>query len=49
MTCWWPIPFRKTATLAISNYGTADVTVEMGDIGIADWKWTDRTMYFNSS
>ena len=49
MTCWWPMPIKKTATIAITNHGTADVAVELGDIGIADWTWTDRTMYFHSS
>ncbi len=49
MTCWWPMPFKKTAAITITNHGAADVAVELGDIGIADWKWTDRTMYFNSS
>lgn len=43
MTCWWPMPFKKTATITISNHGTTDVTVELGDIGIAEWQWTDRT------
>ena len=49
MTCWWPMPFKKTAAITISNHGTSDVTVELGDIGVADWTWTNRTMYFNSS
>ena len=49
MTCWWPMPFRETATIAVTNYGTSDVTVELGEIAVADWTWTDRTMYFHSS
>lgn len=49
MTCWWPMPFKKTAAITITNHGTSDVTVELGDIGVADWTWTNRTMYFNSS
>ena len=49
MTCWWPMPFKKTAAITITNHGTEDVAVELGDIGIADWTWTNRTMYFNSS
>jgi len=49
MTCWWPMPFRETATIAVTNHGTSDVTAELGDIGVADWTWTDRTMYFHSS
>ena len=49
MACWWPMPFKKTAAITINNYGTSDVTVELGDIAVADWTWTDRSMYFNSS
>jgi hypothetical protein len=49
MTCWWPMPFRETATIAVTNHGTSDVTVELGEIAVAEWTWTDRTMYFHSS
>ena len=49
MECWWPMPFRKNAVVKIINYGDSDVSVELGDIEITDWQWTDRTMYFNSS
>ncbi len=49
MTCWWPMPFKKNATLKITNYGDSEVSVELGDMGISEWTWTDRTMYFNSS
>jgi len=48
MTCWWPMPFREKATIAVTNHGNCDVTVELGDVGVADWTWTDRTMYFQS-
>lgn len=49
MTCWWPMPFKKSASVAVVNHGTADVTVELGDIGVADWTWTERTMYFHGA
>ena len=49
MTCWWPMPFRETATISVTNHGTSDVTVELGDVAVAEWTWTDRTMYFHSS
>jgi hypothetical protein len=47
MTCWWPMPFKESAVLTITNHGTSDVTVELGDIGLSDWKWTSRTMNFH--
>jgi len=50
MTCWWPMPFKKRAVFRICNYGTTNaVTVELDDIGVAGWKWTDKTMYFHSA
>ncbi len=49
MTCWWPMPFRETAAVVIRNHGTAPVTVELAGIGVADWEWTDRSLYFNST
>ena len=49
MTCRWPMPFKKTASISIVNYGKATVTVQLDNISVADWKWTPQTMYFNSS
>jgi hypothetical protein len=50
MTCWWPMPFRKSAELNITNQGMSEsIEAEFDDIGIAAWKWTDRTMYFHSA
>ena len=49
MSCYWPMPFRKGATIKMTNFGSEDITVEVDDVEIADWKWTSRTMYFNSA
>jgi hypothetical protein len=50
MTCWWPMPFKESAALSVTNHGTIEsVVVELADIGIADWQWTERTMYFHSA
>ncbi len=50
MTCWWPMPFKESARVSVTNYGTNEpVEVEFGDIGIAEWQWTDRTMYFHTA
>ena len=49
MTCWWPMPFKKHAVVKITNHGDTTLSVTMGDIGVSDWKWTPRTLYFNSS
>ncbi|MCP4450057.1 MAG: DUF2961 domain-containing protein, partial [Planctomycetes bacterium] len=49
MTCWWPMPFKSNASVKVINHGNADVSVALGDIGITNWTWTDRTLYFNST
>ncbi len=49
MSCWWPMPFTTNASVKIINHSTMDVSAELGDIGVTDWTWTDRTLYFNST
>ena len=50
MTCWWPMPFKESAEVSVTNHGmTESIEAEFDDIGIAAWKWTDRTMYFHSA
>ena len=50
MACWWPMPFKQSAQVSIINHGATDpVHVEFDDLGIADWQWTDRTMYFHTA
>ena len=50
MTCWWPMPFKESAVVSITNHGTTEpVEVELADIGITDWKWTGRTMVFHTA
>jgi len=49
MICWWPMPFQRDATVQVINHGRSDVSVELGEIGISDWTWTDRTLYFYST
>lgn len=50
MTCWWPMPFKESATVKVTNFAADDsVEVYCDDIGITDWQWTDRSMYFHSA
>lgn len=50
LTCWWPMPFRKAADIRIVNRGAKEtVDVEVADIGVAAWRWTDRTMVFHTA
>jgi hypothetical protein len=44
------MPFKKSAEVRVTNHGTNQlVEVEFGDLEIADWKWTPRTMYFHTA
>ncbi|MBL7189848.1 MAG: DUF2961 domain-containing protein [Phycisphaerae bacterium] len=50
MTCWWPMPFRESTEVSVVNHSADEsVEVRLDDIGIADWRWTDRTMYFHTA
>ncbi|UCG47016.1 MAG: DUF2961 domain-containing protein [Phycisphaerales bacterium] len=50
MACWWPMPYKESAEVSIINHGaTYPVHLELDDLGIADWRWTDRTMYFHTA
>jgi len=50
MTCWWPMPFKESAAVSVTNHSTTEpVEVELADIGITDWKWTGRTMIFHTA
>lgn len=49
MSCYWPMPFKDHAKIALTNDGKDAVNVEIADIGVADWDWNDRTMYFHAS
>lgn len=49
MTCWWPMPFKESAEMRIVNHGAHAVEVELDDLGVSTWRWTDRTMYFHTA
>jgi len=50
MTCWWPMPFKESAEVRVTNHHAAEsVDVQFGELGITDWTWTPRTMYFHTA
>lgn len=50
MTCWWPMPFRESATVRVTNCSTTEsVDLAFDDLGIAAWDWTNRTMTFHTA
>lgn len=49
MKSMWTMPFKKKATLKIHNFGDQVVTLEDLSVKTSDWKWDDRSMYFNAT
>jgi len=48
MTCRWPMPYRKFATLALENRGRRNVSAELR-YGMISWRWDDRSMHFHAN
>ncbi|HUS86775.1 MAG TPA: glycoside hydrolase family 172 protein [Bacteroidales bacterium] len=47
MNCFWIMPFRSDVKVSLINYGDQEVSSEM-HVGMQEYKWTDRSMYFGS-
>ena len=48
MTCRWVMPYQKSGKVSVMNFGKDPVNVELG-VKTGDWKWDDRSMYFNAA
>ncbi len=46
MTCWWPMPFEKSAEVAFHVYGNQPVDIQL-QVDYNTAEWTDRSMYFH--
>lgn len=47
MTSFWIMPFKTECKITVHNYGKRDIKAIIETITDIEWKWTDRTMYFN--
>ena len=47
MYCHWFMPFKETAVIELVNLSGADAKL-VGGIGLADYRWTDASMYFHA-
>ncbi|UCG16331.1 MAG: DUF2961 domain-containing protein [Phycisphaerales bacterium] len=48
MTCYWPMPYERSATIVLENLG--DVPVEFAATArMGDWNWCDRSMHFHAT
>jgi hypothetical protein len=48
MKSFWVMPFRKRCVISFINYGTDTVDLK-GSVGLIDYKWNARSMYFGAS
>lgn len=48
VTSRWLMPYRQTASVALTNQGDTPADVEVS-LCIAPYKWDDRTLYFHAS
>jgi Protein of unknown function (DUF2961). len=44
----WVMPYKNTAKVILRNYGEEPVTAIL-KVGIKEYKWDDRSMYFNAA
>jgi hypothetical protein len=49
MASFWPMPFKKEATMEITNLGNQVVSIKDINIYTESWRWDDQSMYFGGS
>jgi glycerophosphoryl diester phosphodiesterase len=48
MTCRWVMPYRRSATIRVANFGQQPVTVDL-TAAVEPWRWDDRSMHFHAN
>ncbi|MFI5378827.1 MAG: glycoside hydrolase family 172 protein [Tepidisphaerales bacterium] len=48
MTCWWVMPYQKTAKITIENAGKAAMSVQV-TATTKPWTWDARSMHFRAN
>ena len=49
MTCYWVMPYQRSAVIHVFNHGVQDVTASLRDIVTSPWDWDDRSLVFHSN
>ncbi len=49
MTCYWIMPYQRSARIELHNHGKRPVEAELGPVGVCPWQWDDRSMAFHST
>jgi len=48
MSCRWMMPYKKSGKISLENLSDKPVDIQLDAI-VGDWKWDDRSMYFNAA
>lgn len=49
MSCYWPMPFSRSAVITVRNLGDQTVTLEKMQAAVKPWSWDNRSLYFHSA
>ncbi|MEN6307722.1 MAG: DUF2961 domain-containing protein [Anaerohalosphaeraceae bacterium] len=49
MSCYWPMPFERSAVITLHNLGDQTVNVEKMQAQTKPWTWDNRSMYFHAA
>lgn len=48
MTCRWAMPYRRSATIRVANFGQQPAAVDL-TAAVEPWRWDDRSMHFHAN
>jgi len=49
VSSYYVMPFEKTATITLTNYGRQDVTIKLLESTVNDYQWTNRSLHFHAT
>jgi hypothetical protein len=49
MTCYWVMPYQRSAVIDVINHGKHDVKASLRDVITSPWKWDARSLVFHSN
>jgi hypothetical protein len=49
MSCYWPMPFQRSAKVTVHNLGKQTVAVDFMRVGTSRWQWDQRSMHFHAA
>jgi len=49
ISSYYVMPFQRTASIGLTNFGKQDVSIRIHATVDKDYKWNDRSLYFNAT